>query len=161
LVDRVHCIILRYYPGIRMEVLRKTTKSLNRDSRAPDLKPVPPEYKAGVLTTQPRRSVLSRRLVWVLEIRKCLTNAHCGFQRHRFAFEYLVNLEHRVQISFPMLQNLLFLSTSRRRMGIFGVVVSSHLSAGGMLDVVCFHDPLFLCSAQLTFVCSQLPAMRY
>jgi hypothetical protein len=36
-----------------------TTKKLSEDSRSPgiDLKAGPPEYEAGVLTTQPRRSV--------------------------------------------------------------------------------------------------------
>jgi hypothetical protein len=35
------------------------TKNLSQDSRSPgrDLKPGPPEYEAGVLTTRPRRSV--------------------------------------------------------------------------------------------------------
>jgi hypothetical protein len=28
-------IILRYYPGIRLEGLRKTTKNFNHDSRSP------------------------------------------------------------------------------------------------------------------------------
>jgi hypothetical protein len=37
----------------------KATKTLTQDSRSPDqdLKPVPHEYEAGVLTTQPRCSV--------------------------------------------------------------------------------------------------------
>jgi hypothetical protein len=52
-------LILRYYPGIRMEGLRKTTKNLTQDSRSArrDLSAVPPEYEAGWLTTRPRRSV--------------------------------------------------------------------------------------------------------
>jgi hypothetical protein len=52
-------IILRYYPGIGLEELRKTTKNLNQDSRFPgrDLKPGPTEYEAGVLTTRPRLSI--------------------------------------------------------------------------------------------------------
>jgi hypothetical protein len=50
---------LRYYPGIRLGGLRKTTKNLSQGSRSPgrDLNPGPPEYEAGVLTTRPRRSV--------------------------------------------------------------------------------------------------------
>jgi hypothetical protein len=28
-------LLLRYYPGIRLEGLRKTTKTLNQDSRSP------------------------------------------------------------------------------------------------------------------------------
>jgi hypothetical protein len=42
------------------EGLREITKNLSRDSRSPDrdLKPRLPEYEAGVLTTQPRRSVI-------------------------------------------------------------------------------------------------------
>jgi hypothetical protein len=44
---------LRYYPGIRLEGLRKITKNLNTDSwsSGQHLNPVPPEYEAGVLTT--------------------------------------------------------------------------------------------------------------
>jgi hypothetical protein len=50
---------LRYYPGTRLEGVRKTTKSLSQDSRSPgrDLNPGPAEYEARVLTTRPRRSV--------------------------------------------------------------------------------------------------------
>jgi hypothetical protein len=46
-------LITRYYPGIRLEGLRKTTKDLNRDSQSPgrDVSPGPPEFEAGVLTT--------------------------------------------------------------------------------------------------------------
>jgi hypothetical protein len=46
-------LILRYYPGIRLEGLRKTTKKLSQDSQSPgrDLNLEPPEYKVGVLTT--------------------------------------------------------------------------------------------------------------
>jgi hypothetical protein len=46
---------LRYYSGICLEGLRKTTKNLSQDSRSPgrDLDPGPPEYEAGVLTTRP------------------------------------------------------------------------------------------------------------
>jgi hypothetical protein len=42
---------LRYYPGICLEGLRKTTKNLTQDNRSPgrDLNPGPPEYEAGVL----------------------------------------------------------------------------------------------------------------
>jgi hypothetical protein len=52
-------LILRYYPRILLEVLRKTTKPLSQESRFPDqeLKPGPPEYETGVLTTRQRRSV--------------------------------------------------------------------------------------------------------
>jgi hypothetical protein len=37
----------RYYPGICLEVLKKTKKSLGQDSRCPDRhsNPAPPEYK--------------------------------------------------------------------------------------------------------------------
>jgi hypothetical protein len=46
-------LILRYYPNIHLEGLRKTTKNLSQDSWSPgqELNPGPPEYKAGVLTT--------------------------------------------------------------------------------------------------------------
>jgi hypothetical protein len=42
-----------------MEGLRKTMKTPSEDNRSPnrDLKRGPPEYKAGVLTARPRRSV--------------------------------------------------------------------------------------------------------
>jgi hypothetical protein len=38
---------LRYYPGICLEGLRKTTKNLSQDNRSPgrDLNPGPPEYE--------------------------------------------------------------------------------------------------------------------
>jgi hypothetical protein len=54
-------LILRYYPGIRLEGLRKTTKSFGQDSRFPsrDLSPGPPEYEARVLTIWPQRSVVN------------------------------------------------------------------------------------------------------
>jgi hypothetical protein len=45
---------LRYYSGICLVRLRKTAKTC-QDSQSPgqDLNPGPPEYEAGVLTTQP------------------------------------------------------------------------------------------------------------
>jgi hypothetical protein len=50
---------LGYYPGICLYGLRKTTKNLSqvRQSVGRDLNPGPPEYVAGVLTTQLRCSV--------------------------------------------------------------------------------------------------------
>jgi hypothetical protein len=61
LIGSVRGLISRYYPGIRLEGLRKTTRNLNQDSRSlgPRIEPGPPEYEAGVLTTHTRRSVLS------------------------------------------------------------------------------------------------------
>jgi hypothetical protein len=52
-------LILRYYPGIHLEGLRKTTKNSIRMAglRGRDLDPGPPEYEAGVLMTWPRPSV--------------------------------------------------------------------------------------------------------
>jgi hypothetical protein len=49
----------RYYPGICLGSLRKTTKTLSHNSRSPGwyLNPGPPEYEARVLTTRPRRLV--------------------------------------------------------------------------------------------------------
>jgi hypothetical protein len=43
----------RYYLGICLEVLRKTTKNLNKDSlpAGQNLNLGPPQYKAGVLNT--------------------------------------------------------------------------------------------------------------
>jgi hypothetical protein len=48
-------LFLRYYPSIHLEVLRKTKKTSVRVAghRGQDLNQVPPEYRAGVLTTQP------------------------------------------------------------------------------------------------------------
>jgi hypothetical protein len=45
-------LILRCYSGIHLEGLRKTTKTLNQDTRSPG----PHEYEPGVLSTQPRHS---------------------------------------------------------------------------------------------------------
>jgi hypothetical protein len=47
-------LFLRYYPDICIEGLRKPTKNISQDSRSSgrDLKPGPPENKAGVLTTR-------------------------------------------------------------------------------------------------------------
>jgi hypothetical protein len=54
-------LILRYYPGIRLDGLRKTTKTSIRigGRRGRDLNPGPPEYEAGVLPTRPLRYVLN------------------------------------------------------------------------------------------------------
>jgi hypothetical protein len=49
-------LILRYYPGIRLEGLKKNTNSIRMTGRRV-LNPGPPEYEAGVVTTRPRRSV--------------------------------------------------------------------------------------------------------
>jgi hypothetical protein len=48
-------LILRYYPGIRLEEPRKTTNNFDHDIRSPgrDWNQGPPEYEGGVLTTQP------------------------------------------------------------------------------------------------------------
>jgi hypothetical protein len=47
-------LILRYYPGILLNGLRKTTKNLSPDSlsRGRDLYPRPHEYEEGMLTTR-------------------------------------------------------------------------------------------------------------
>jgi hypothetical protein len=52
-------LIFRYYPGMSLEVLRKSTNNLSQDGLSPyrDLNPEPPEYEAGVLTTRPRRLI--------------------------------------------------------------------------------------------------------
>jgi hypothetical protein len=48
----------KYSPDICLQGLRKTMKSITRDSRSPghDLNPGLPEYEAGVLTILPRFS---------------------------------------------------------------------------------------------------------
>jgi hypothetical protein len=52
-------LILRSYPGIILDRLRKITKNLSQDSRSlgQDLNPGPPKYEAGVLTTRSRLSL--------------------------------------------------------------------------------------------------------
>jgi hypothetical protein len=50
-------LILRYNPGIRLDGLKKTTKTSVTIVGRRDLNPGPPEYEAGVLTTGTRRSV--------------------------------------------------------------------------------------------------------
>jgi hypothetical protein len=54
-----HCLILWYYPDICQEGLRKTSNKFSQFSRSPDrdLNAEPPEYSAGVSTTQLRHSV--------------------------------------------------------------------------------------------------------
>jgi len=44
-------LILTYYPGIRLEGLRGTTKTLSQDSRSlgPDLNPGPPKQEVGAI----------------------------------------------------------------------------------------------------------------
>jgi hypothetical protein len=51
---------LRYYPGICLEGLRKTTEDLSKYiwSLGQDFNPGPPEYEAGELTAQPQCSVV-------------------------------------------------------------------------------------------------------
>jgi hypothetical protein len=48
-----HGLILRYYPCICLDGLRKTMENLSQYSWSPgrDLNPASPEYEAGVLTT--------------------------------------------------------------------------------------------------------------
>jgi hypothetical protein len=50
---------IKYYHGICLGVLKKTTKGLSHCSRSPsrDLNPEPSECEVGVLTIQPRRSM--------------------------------------------------------------------------------------------------------
>jgi hypothetical protein len=52
-------LILRNYPGICLEGLRKTRQNLSHDSRSPGqgLKLRLHEFEAGVLTTLPRLSL--------------------------------------------------------------------------------------------------------
>jgi hypothetical protein len=46
-------LVLRYYRGLCLEGLKKSTKTVSKDSRSPGpvLNPEPPEYEAGVLKT--------------------------------------------------------------------------------------------------------------
>jgi hypothetical protein len=46
-------IVFRYYPGIRLEGLRETTRNLSQGSRpvGRELNSLPPEYEEGMLTT--------------------------------------------------------------------------------------------------------------
>jgi hypothetical protein len=61
----VRGLILRYYLGIRLEVLRKTMKSLNHGSHSPgrDFNVGPAEYQTDVLTNGPLRSILLTKLL--------------------------------------------------------------------------------------------------
>jgi hypothetical protein len=56
----VRALILRYYSGIGLERLEKTMKNISQDDRSPgrDLNPESPEHEEGLLTAQPRRSVV-------------------------------------------------------------------------------------------------------
>jgi hypothetical protein len=55
-----HGLILRYYPGICLEGLRKITKNLSQDNQCQgtDMNPGPSEHEVGVSTTR-RHSVSS------------------------------------------------------------------------------------------------------
>jgi hypothetical protein len=57
-------LILRFHPSIHLDGLRKTTKNISQDiwSLDLDLNLGPPEYEAGMLTTQPQRLVFSARM---------------------------------------------------------------------------------------------------
>jgi hypothetical protein len=59
-------LILSYYSRICLEELRKITRNFSQDSRSlgRDLKPGPPHFETGVLTTLPRHSV-----DWEVEVR--------------------------------------------------------------------------------------------
>jgi hypothetical protein len=71
------------WPNLRQSRhLHESTEKNNeniQDSRSPglDLKPEPPEYEAGVLTTRPRRSVMSiaekleNGIIFTLNTQKC------------------------------------------------------------------------------------------
>jgi len=63
-----HSLTSRLYPGMRLEVLSKSTKDSSQDNRCPGryFNPGPSEYETGVLTTRPRRSVsrMLRRVAW-------------------------------------------------------------------------------------------------
>jgi hypothetical protein len=63
-------LILRYYPNIHLEGLRKTTKYLYQGSLSPgqDLNLGPPEYTVGVLTTEPWHSVVW----WIMCVCVCV-----------------------------------------------------------------------------------------
>jgi hypothetical protein len=54
-------LIIRFYLGIHLEGLRKTTKNLGHDSRSRgrDLNSGSPVYEAGVLVTRPKRLVMT------------------------------------------------------------------------------------------------------
>jgi hypothetical protein len=67
LVGRVRDLILRHYPDIRLEGLRKITKPLNEDSPSlggRDLNPEPSEHKSGVLRVRRKKFVLEREEMW-------------------------------------------------------------------------------------------------
>jgi hypothetical protein len=67
-VGSVCGLILRYYPGIHMQGLRKTMKNLNQDSWSPALRfeAGTLKYKAVVLATRPRRLAVGGGLVGLM-----------------------------------------------------------------------------------------------
>jgi hypothetical protein len=72
----------RYYRGICLEVVRKSTKNFSHDGRSSgrDLNPVPPEYEAGVLTTRLQFSISrhSRPSAFSADISPFITSAVLG-----------------------------------------------------------------------------------
>jgi hypothetical protein len=59
---KVAVAYFRYYTGIFLDILRKTTKNFSQNSRSPDrdLNSRPPAYEAAVLTARSRRSVYNK-----------------------------------------------------------------------------------------------------
>jgi hypothetical protein len=55
---------LRLYPGICLEALRKPMKTSIMIANLRDLSSRPPNYEAGVLTSQPRRSIVVENQQW-------------------------------------------------------------------------------------------------
>jgi hypothetical protein len=75
---------VRYYPGICLEGLKKTTKPINEDSRSlsSDLNLGPPKYEAWVLTSRLRRSVPRFRITSLLQQRISTSTRNFRACRH-------------------------------------------------------------------------------
>jgi hypothetical protein len=90
-METYRCVSLRYYSGIRLEGLMKTTKHLSGYPvirlRFEPLNPGPPEYEAGVLTIGSRRSKVVREVRFhdtrdaenIFRIETCVERKHALF----------------------------------------------------------------------------------
>jgi hypothetical protein len=67
-------LILKYYPDICPEELRKAKQNLSQDSRfsGRDLNPIPPDYDAGELTTRLRRTAVTMSIMTLWVVTPCV-----------------------------------------------------------------------------------------
>lgn len=62
-----------------------------------------------LVTFTRRQRTVNRRLFWALESQNRVSNAHCGFRRHRSTLDHLVNLEFRTERGVFLRQHLVAL----------------------------------------------------